>query len=60
MVEVNPLWNGTGNILGFVLDGKSYRQGKATAQTPTEPEVRSARISVSLKYACDRWDLVAN
>ncbi len=25
---VSPLWRGPGNIHGFVLDGKSYRQGK--------------------------------
>ncbi len=24
---VSPLWRGPGNIHGFVLDGKSYRQG---------------------------------
>ncbi len=28
---VNPLWRGLGNTPGFVLDGKSYRQGWATA-----------------------------
>ncbi len=29
---VSPLWRGPGNIHGFVLDGKSYGQGWATAQ----------------------------
>ncbi len=31
---VGLLWRGPGNIHGFVLDGKSYRQGLTTAQTP--------------------------
>ncbi len=26
-VVVSPLWRGAGNIHGFILDGKSYRQG---------------------------------
>ncbi len=29
---VNPLCREAGNIHGFVLDGKSYRQGWATSQ----------------------------
>ncbi len=33
---VSPLWRGPGNIHGFILDEKSYRQGQATAQTPTD------------------------
>ncbi len=32
-MAVNPLWRGPGNIHDFVLNGKSYRQGWATAQT---------------------------
>ncbi len=39
---VSPLWRGPGNIHGFILDGKSYRQGWATAQTPNEPEERQS------------------
>ncbi len=27
---VTPLWRGLGNIHGFVLDGKSYREGYTT------------------------------
>ncbi len=26
-IVVSPLWRGLGNIHGFILDGKSYRQG---------------------------------
>ncbi len=26
-IVMNPLWRGLGNIHGFVLGGKSYRQG---------------------------------
>ncbi len=31
---VSPPWHGLGNIYGFVLDGKPYRQGWITVQTP--------------------------
>ncbi len=66
-MEVNPLWRGPGNIHGFILDGKSYRLGWATAKTTTVPTVSRMRIitSVLRKYnpftiACDRWSLVTN
>ncbi len=32
--DSEPLWRGTGSIHGFVLGGKSYQQGWATAQAP--------------------------
>ncbi len=35
--QVSSLWRGPANIHGFVLGGRSYRQGWATAQTLTEP-----------------------
>ncbi len=43
-VVVSPLFRGPGNIHGFNLDGKSYRQRKATAQTLTVPTVSGVRI----------------
>ncbi len=59
---MSPLWCRPGNILGFILDGKSYRQGEATAQTPTVPTVSGVRITtLSLRtcnlttIACGRW-----
>ncbi len=45
MVVVSPLWRGPGSIHGFILDGKSYRQGWATAQTPTVPAEFGVDIS---------------
>ncbi len=36
---VSALWRGPRNIHGFILDGKSYRQGSATVQTPTATAV---------------------
>ncbi len=45
---VSPLWRGPGNVHGFVLDGKSYRQGEATAQTPTVTAVSGVRITTSI------------
>ncbi len=42
---VIPLWRGPGNIHGFVLGGKSYRQGLATTQTPTVTAVSGVRIT---------------
>ncbi len=45
---VSPLWRGPGNIHGFVLDGKSYRQGRSTPQAPIEPAVADVRITTSL------------
>ncbi len=64
---VSPLWRGTGNIHGFILDGKAYRQGKATAQTPTVPAVSGVRITTLLLHtcklatiACARWSLVTD
>ncbi len=64
---VSPLWRGLGNIHGFVLDVKSYRQGKATAQTPTVTAVFGVIITALLLYtcnltniACGKWSLVTN
>ncbi len=64
---VSPLWRGPGNMHGFVLDGKSYRQGKATAQTPTVTAVSGVKITTLLlrtcnltTIACGRWNLVTN
>ncbi len=45
-----PLWRGPGNINGFIVDGKFYRQGQATAQTPTEP-VCVSRATSQLSHA---------
>ncbi len=54
-----------GNIHGFVLDGKSYRQGWVTAQTPTVPAVSFVTITTLFlrtcnltTIACGRWSLV--
>ncbi len=62
---VSPLWRGPGNIHGFVLDGKSYRQEQVTAQTPTVTAVSGVRITALLlrtcnrtTIACGRWSLV--
>ncbi len=62
---VSPLWRGPGNIHGFVLDGRSYRQGEAAAQTPTVTGVSGVRITALLlgtcnltTFACGRWSLV--
>ncbi len=44
LVVVSPLWRGPGNVHDFILDGKSYRQGYATAQTPTVPAASGLRI----------------
>ncbi len=63
---VSPLWCGPGNIHGFDLDGKSYRQGLAAAQTPNEPAVSGVRRTVSvlcllnlITIECGRWRFVA-
>ncbi len=62
---VSPLWCGPGNIHGFVLNGKPYRQGQAAAQTPTMTAVSSVRITTLFlrtrnltTIACGRWSLV--
>ncbi len=64
---MSPLWRGPGNIHGFILDGKSYRQGQATSQTPTVTAVSGVRITTLLSQtynlitiACGRWSLVTN
>ncbi len=64
---VSPLWRGPGNIHGFVLDGKSYRQGLASAQTPTVTAVSGVRITTLILSTCNlttiecgRWSLVIN
>ncbi len=50
-----------GSIHGFVLDGKSYRQGEATAQTPTVPAVSGVRITTCnlITIVLGRWSLVS-
>ncbi len=45
---VSPLWRGLGNIQGVALDGKSYRQGQATAQTPTVTAASGVMIAALL------------
>ncbi len=64
---VSPLWRGPGNIHGFILGGKSYRQGQATAQRTIEPAVSGVRITKLLLRAfnlttitCGRRSLVTN
>ncbi len=64
---VSPLWRAPDNIHGFILDGKSYRQGLATAQTPTVTAVSGVRITTLLLrtcnltiIACGWWSLVTN
>ncbi len=47
------LWRVPGNIHGFVLDGKSYRQGKATAQTPTVTAGSGVGMSTLLLRKCN-------
>ncbi len=50
-----------GSIHGIALDGKSYQQGEATAQTPTVTAVSGVMITLLLrtcnltKIACGRW-----
>ncbi len=60
-------WRGPGNIHGFILDGNSYRQGLATAQTPGMSAVSGVRKTTLLlrtcnlaTIACCRWRLVTN
>ncbi len=43
-----PLGHGLGNIHGFALDGESYRQGQASAQTLTVPAVPGVRLMTTL------------
>ncbi len=43
-----PLWPGPDNNHGFIMDGKSYRQGWTTARTLNEPAVSGIRITTSL------------
>ncbi len=45
-MEVSPLWRGQGNIRGFVLDEKHYRQGQVTAQASNEPAIFGVRITL--------------
>ncbi len=58
----NPQWRGPDNIHGFVLDGKSYRQGWATAQTLNASAVLGVRITTCnlTTIARGRWSLVAD
>ncbi len=64
---VSPLWRGPGNIHGFILEGKSYRQEQATAQTLTVTAVFGVRITALLlrtskltTIVCGRWSVVTN
>ncbi len=64
MVVVSPLWRGPGNIYDFVLDGKSYQLGLATAQTLNEPTVSGVMVTMPVlstcnltTIACGRWSL---
>ncbi len=52
---VSSMWRGPGNIHGFILDGKSYRQGWATVQTLNE----RAFSSVKMTTPCHRLGEVA-
>ncbi len=56
------LWRGTGNIHGFVLDGKSYPSGLVSAQTPNETVVSGVGIIKSnlTTIACCSCSLVAD
>ncbi len=47
------MWRGPGNVHGFALDGKPYRQGWVTAQTPTMPAVSSVRIRMPVLCTCN-------
>ncbi len=59
---MSPLWHELGNIHGFVPDGKSYRQGWATAQTPNGPAISSVRVTTPALCTCNlttfAWSLV--
>ncbi len=46
---VSPLWHGPGNVHGSILEGKSYRQGEATAQS-TNYVRRFWRFNVDLMH----------
>ncbi len=48
-MAVRPPWRGRVNTHGFILDGKSYRQGPATTQTPNNPAVSSVRIIMHMQ-----------
>ncbi len=55
------------SIQSEAMDGKSYRQEWATAETPNEPAVSGVRITPSgvcplnlTTIACGTWSLVAN
>ncbi len=50
------------NIHDFILDGKSCRQGWATAQTPNELTVSGVRITTSIYCAITSggWSLVTD
>ncbi len=50
---VGPLWRGPGNIHGHILELKSNRQGKVTAQTPTVPAVSGVRITTLTLCTCN-------
>ncbi len=52
-VVVSTLRRGPGNTHGFVLYGKSHRQGWATAQIPCEPAASSVRIASLIMCTCN-------
>ncbi len=58
---VGPVWRGSANTNGFILDGKYYRQGEATAQLPTAPAVYGMGITRTcnlITIVCGRWCLL--
>ncbi len=50
---VSPLWRGPSNIHGFILDGKSYQQGKTTDQTQNVPAFSGVRKTTLLLCTCN-------
>ncbi len=46
------LWRGPFNIYGFVLDGKSYQQGQATALTSTVLAASGVSVIRPIQWAC--------
>ncbi len=51
-MAMSSLWRGPDNINGFIMDGKYYRYGWVTAQTPIEPAVSGVRITTSTSRYC--------
>ncbi len=54
-IVVRPLWRGSGNIHGFVLDGKSHRQRWAVSGLRiTTPAFRTCNLT------CGKWSLLTD